>query len=232
MRLVTSSFVNEYLKQDNTKYWLDQYSDSGQETLICQQWLRSSAAKRCIYESLYGDLFKSPKKTRILDIGGGLTALTPILAAKHDYRLVDLLAHDSLKHANQMMDAVKRNFVSVEDWATLKKSRYDLILANDIFPNVDQRLQGFLETYLPQATEIKVLLTWYETPRYYSVKRTDGEELMYMLAWNGKQLQGVLEEFSASISSPDLSIFKRATESVFPNGRHTCIVKFNGIPSP
>jgi len=228
VKVVTNKLVGEYLKNDITSQRLDLVSNDESENLICQKWLRDSSAKRYIYEVLYGRLFTNPKRMRILDVGGGITGLTTNLAKQHDYFLAEIMAHDSVKTGNELMENVGRKFIFMDDWLTLPPNQYDIVIANDIFPNVDQRLEIFLGLFLPQASRIVTTLTWYDTPRFYMTKRIDAEEILCMLGWDSGQLQRVLEKFSARIHHLDFNLLKRTKESVFPNGRQVCIVEFIG----
>ena len=60
------------------------------------------------------------------------------------------------------------------------------------------------------------------------VQRVDADEIMSILAWNGSQVKGVLEKYLSSIVNPDLLIFDQENQSVYPNGRQTCILEFRG----
>jgi len=228
MKLVTKDIVDIYMKTDHTNSWLDHYSNSVDEEYVCQRWLRESAAKRFIYEVIYRSLFDTVSKQRVLDIGGGLTGLTSYLAGKHEYVLADILAHDHIDEVARLTNAVNREFVYNQDWLGMTEEPYDLVLANDIFPNVDQRLEMFLEKFIPQCSRVRMLLTWYDTPRYYMTKRLDGDEVMCLLAWNSSQIREVLAKFESKIINCDWSLFDKSTESVFDNGRQACIVEFQG----
>ncbi len=228
MHLVTKQLVTEYLRDDTTKKHLDELSNQGPNNYTCETWLEESSAKRYIYEVIYGPLLQGKSQVTILDVGGGLTSLTTVLASSHNYFLVDLLAHEEQENVNTLQKSVGREFIIPNDWATLDDRNYDIIIANDLFPNVDQRLESFLNKFLPRCSHLKMLLTWYDTPRYYKTKRMDGDEIMFMLAWDGMQIKKVLEPFLPSIVDPDLNLFHSSQESVFPNGRQTCLIEFQG----
>lgn len=228
MQLVTKQAVESYLKNDITAFRLDAGTSPAEENLVCQKWLRENPAKRYIYEELYGELFASPRRLRILDVGGGLTSLTRSMASQHDYILDDLLAHDSIDVVADMTRTAGLDFIIAKDWLALPPSQYDLVIANDIFPNVDQRLELFLERFLPQATRIKIALTWYNSPRFYMTKRIDADEIFCMLAWDSNQLRRVLEKFTSRIVNPDIDLLGSSEESVYANGRHVCLVEFLG----
>tara|TARA_Y100000748_G_C15498128_1_gene488981 strand:- start:1071 stop:1766 length:696 start_codon:yes stop_codon:yes gene_type:complete len=228
MDLITQKLVEQYLEDDKTNYWLDKFSTPTDEEYTCQKWLRESAAKRYIFNIMYGDLLKGIDGQRVLDVGGGVTAFSSVLASRHDYVLCELLAHDEKERVSNLSDAMGREFIKVQDWWTLEDKNYDLLIANDLFPNADQRLELFLEKFLPRCVKARLLLTWYDVPRHYMVRRVDADEIMTILAWDGFQVRGVLQKYISSIVNADLSIFDQENKSVYPNGRQTCIVEFQG----
>ena len=228
MLLITSPALERYLLDDVTTRRLDAASSAEDESLVCQQWLRQTPAKRCIYEKLYGDLFRLSERRRVLDVGGGLTSLTRQLAHQHDYELVDLLAHDNRAAVDRLAEQVGRNVVFVDDWFNLPPREYDVVIANDLFPNVDQRLGLFLQTLLPRTVNLRLSLTWYSSPRFYMTRRIDADEIFCMQAWDEHQVLRTLDQFSSHIVSFDPAVFHVPHESVFPNGRRVCVVEFEG----
>ena len=228
MELVRSESVAAYTINDITTLRLDSLSTLDDEALICQKWLRQSKPKRYIYERMYGSLFKEGPRRRILDVGGGLTCLTRELAKCHDYTLVDLLAHEETKKVASIVQEVGVDFIKALDWESLKNESYDLILANDLFPNVDQRLELFLQRFLPCAQKICISVTYYDTPRFYMTRRIDADEILCMLAWNSEYLSLVLKKYSAYIIGADFEVFDHPGESVFSNGRQVCLIELKG----
>ena len=69
---------------------------------------------------------------------------------------------------------------------------WDIIIANDVFPNVDQRLELFLEKYLPHCKEMRLSLTYFDEPHWYRAKRIDGDEVLTMLAWSWWDINDIL----------------------------------------
>ena len=67
------------------------------------------------------------------------------------------------------------------DWFNFdpKDIRYDTVVSNDLFPNVDQRLDEFIEKYIAHAREIRLSLTYYNVRKTYQVKRVDGDEVVF-----------------------------------------------------
>jgi hypothetical protein len=228
MQLVTEKLVAEYLTTDVTLHRLDRFSSGADEGLTCQRWLRDSAAKRFVFEQLYGEFFEGTDCREILDVGGGLTSFTRFLAGRHRYHLVDVLAHDQIDSARVIESEVGRDFIHARDWNELSPEFYEKIVANDLFPNVDQRLDIFLDKFLPRCRSLKLSLTWYRTPRYYKTRRVDGDEVFYMLAWNHEQLAGLLERYASKIIGYEPEIIFTTQKSLYENGRNVCIVEFIG----
>ena len=121
------------------------------------KWLVNSLPKRAIYNILYGDLLESKTSKKILDIGGGFCSLTNILVEKHDYYLLDIMAHDE---TNDLGD-----FLIKESWYDFKPDEYDIVISNDLFPNVDQRLELFLKKYIP-LFKYEMLIVHTPTPLF------------------------------------------------------------------
>ena len=226
MQLVTEQALSLYSKKDALMHWLDHYSEENDERLTCQRWLRESLAKRFIYQQLYGDLLSEGRPMRVLDIGGGLTCMTRVFAEHHDYILVDLSAHDDPTLATQLNEQVGREVIISRDWHDCNLEKFDLVIANDLFPNVDQRLDLFLNKFIPSSSAIRMSLTWYNEPRFYLTRRIDGDEILAMLSWNGAQVKQCLIHRQQYMEHPDLNIFDTQETSVYPNDRHVCVVKF------
>jgi hypothetical protein len=234
MYLINKGLVDHYLKNDIVLEWLDFYSKPSDEYLISQQWLRQTPSKRFIFNRMYGDLLTGggggSKSLKVLDVGGGLSAMTREFSNRHQYTVVDLLAHDDLKMDLEIKKLFGSGCILEQDWATLKADTYDLVIANDIFPNVDQRLEIFLQNFLTRTKRIRLSLTYYDVPRFYMTKRVDTDEVLCMLAWNSEHLVSVLKKYSTQIVDTNFEIFTQPEESVYQNGRQVCLIDFAGCP--
>jgi hypothetical protein len=229
MRLVTPESIEAYLENDNVDRMLDQLSEHRDEELTSQRWLRSSPAKRMIYESLYGDLLAATGRVRVLDVGGGLTAITRRLASAHDYILLDFMAHEHGANVDDYRKSVARDFIAAEDWYQYESAApFDLVIANDLFPNVDQRLELFLDRFLPVSKHIRLSLTYYNEPRFYKARRVDAQEILCMLSWNGPMTKRAIERFTNRIHQPRPELLESNVTSVFDNGRQVCLVQLRG----
>ena len=196
IRFLTQHDLDEYLAAGDPLA-----AHLGQVDSESERWLRESPAKRMIAWQLYGDLFASAG-LRIADIGSGYSSITKALSERHDYFAVDLHAHDTWSgHLSG-------------DWRDMSERDFDVVIANDLFPNVDQGLEPFLRKF---RCPLRLSLTTY-ADRYYRVKRVDADELLTIRAWDWPQTRDVLRCF---MHVPDV---EPPAESLFPNGRQICLV--------
>lgn len=223
MILVGARNVAQYMQTDLIGAELRRISRPGDRKLVCQNWLMQSEAKRFVFQTIYADLLQQ-RGLRILDVGGGLSAFTRELASRHDYVLVDMFAHDADATAQSVRADFGLSQVHICDWHDVPQAGvFDVVIANDLFPNVDQRLDLFLRRYLPISGEIRLSLTYYDTPRFYKTKRIDAEEFLCMLAWDGAALMSLLRRYRDKIEGFDDELLDRPDVSIYPNGRQVCL---------
>lgn len=226
LQRITQESLRDYLQKDQIAAWLRENSQPGDDALTAQRWLVESPAKRHIVNELYGDLLQSTGRS-ILDVGGGLTAFTRMLAARHRYELVELLAHES----QSVPDGAHLGGTVLHhcDWLDFQiGADYDVVIANDLLPNVDQRLELFLGKFLPRCRELRMSLTFCDPGRYYRTRRVDGDEIFFMLAWTWEQLRSVIERVGGPQLSIQLDTAGFPTGSIFPNGRHVVLLTVRG----
>ncbi|MBI1394006.1 MAG: hypothetical protein GC152_14815 [Alphaproteobacteria bacterium] len=199
------------------------------KVLTSQRWLDEIPAKRLIFHRLYADFLSTESAGSLLDVGGGLSALTPALAAGRRYVLADPLHHESeagLAAVRQAADAFDHRG---GDWFDLDPDeRFDVIVANDLFPNVDQRLGLFVEWAIPRARRILLSLTYHNAPRWYRVKRVDAEEHLTVLSVDGQRTAAMLAPHADRIDGWDPSLFDANPPSLFPNGRQVVLAEIRG----
>jgi hypothetical protein len=222
--------LQHYAENDTVLSLMEAAATKGDDRFTSNRWLKESLPKRLIFYHMYGDLLEgSSFSKKILDIGGGFTSLTRMMMARHDYRLLDIMAHDDHGWVLDVEKTSGNAFWINDDWYNWKPDReYDVVVANDLFPNVDQRLPMFLDKYLPFAVEVRVSLTFYNIPRWYQVRRTDGDEIFHMMATSGEQTAKILESYKPFIREPHLEELSVDHTSLFPNGRQVCMTIFKG----
>lgn len=228
MTPVSQAAVDRYMSNDVVLSMLDDAARAEDESLTCQRWLRDVPAKRFVFARLYGDLIDGPRR-RVLDVGGGLTSFSRLLAQRNDYTLLDIMAHDHPDTVRAAMASMPEIRVIMQDWYEARlEARYDVVVANDLFPNVDQRLELFLQRTLPLAGEVRLALTYYATPRFYRTKRVDADELLCMLAWDGPATRRCLERHARHVAATDLAVLDTPFDSPYPNRRQVCVVTLRG----
>ena len=148
MKRINPALLETYLRSDPVSQLAAKAKQSA--VMTSQRWLDETPAKRLIYHELYADCLSSGGPASMLDVGGGLTALTPLLAKGRRYGLIDPLFHET----PDGMTAIQQTTGGFEhldsDWHGVETGGWDLIVANDLFPNVDQRL------YFPRGQAGKV----------------------------------------------------------------------------
>lgn len=226
MKLIDSCFVNEYAKTDWIAKAIKDSKDSHAQNYKSEQWLHGSAAKRAIFHECYGDLLSTSRK-RVLDVGGGLSSFTGRFAGEHAYTLVDPLFHH-----DEDISILKARYPECEflttDWREINNSdRYDIVIANDVFPNVDQGIDQFIKTQMLHCAELRISITWHEKDRYYRSKRTDAEEVLTVVPWTGEQIAALLKKYERNIRDYCPEIFTSVSQSAFPNGRSVAMVVFD-----
>ena len=223
----------EYLKKD---YLLEIFSSSPEanQFLGCNKWLVESPQKRTIFNLIYADLLcKKNNKTKenILDIGSGINLAQPLIAMNCNMTIVEALSHDNIAMAKQMTSDSGIE-LRIGDWYEILENlpHFNIIIANDIFPNVDQRLVSFLKSVSRLGDEIRVSLTLYPDGKFYNVKRIDAEEKMCMKAWSVIDVYRSLTDEWPELKGSELEKLLVFDESIFDNGRTVFIVTF--IPNP
>lgn len=231
MKFVDKISLAEYRKNDWIATLLSQNEEPRDKAFASHRWLTESPAKRMIFNELYGDLLAGERRHTVLDIGGGCSALTRILARRHDYHLLDPMHHDRREDVVEFERALDNKIWIDNDWYEQEpdpEKSCDIVIANDLFPNVDSRLNIFLTKYLPVCREIRLSLTFYNRPRFYVVKRLDADEVLTVVPWDGEQTRRALMPFEPQIERKSLDALPDFLESTFPNGRQVCTVTLQG----
>lgn len=230
--------MKTYMKADLERYlendWImDMIQDSVTEEekwIRTSQWLMDMDNKRLIYADVYGDIIRGKTGKKVLDIGGGYNPLTKVMAANSQYTLLDFMAHGGGQTLQEASDRYHFRWLQ-EDWYKLERVEdYDIIIANDIFPDVDQRIELFIEKMLPHCRELRMVLTYYNTPCFYTTKRTDDSEIMTFLSWDGEITAMKLQKYisRSNMDENDVEFMKNNRSSIYYNGRQVAYVIIQG----
>lgn len=224
VEVVDREFVRRYARTDWLLQALQREECPADAKLTSHRWLMEDVGKRAVFAALYGDLLRAEGR-RMLDVGGGLSALGRTLSKRHDYVLVDVFAHESAESVGLFMASAPTLALREIDWEALGEvSEFDVIVANDIFPNVDQRLPVFLEWATGRTRELRLSLTYHDQHRSYRTRRTDGDEILTMLAWDGVQTARALSEHVVCRPDELACAFSHGRRSAFANGRQVTLV--------
>ena len=224
MRVLTRELLDAYLAEDPILRLIEANSEPGDDQLTTHRWLLADPAKRAVTWEVYGDLLRSDGLD-VLDVGAGLSSLQRAIAARHRYTAIDVLAHDPIRTARQFVDSVPGMDLLEVDWseATIDTD-VDVIVANDLFPNVDQRLISFLRWASARCDDLILSLTYFEEPHAYAARRVDGDEVFHVASWSAAQIEACeLSGGWQGLTFPDgVSPYPR---SVFGNGRNVSIAR-------
>lgn len=231
MKTFNEQDVKEYLEYDWILQLLQKEGNAEEAEIRTNIWMNQMENKRMIYAHVYGDLLRGKTGKRVLDIGGGYNSLTKILAQNSDYTLVDFLAHGGHEYVKKISAQCGINWIE-EDWYKFDLNEdYDIIIANDIIPDADQRLEAFIDKMLPRCKELRLVLTFYNNPKFYLTKRTDDPELMTFLSWDGEITALKLRKYldrAEDTPLEELENMKDDFSSIYWNGRQVSYIKFYG----
>lgn len=230
MKTYTKANLEEYNQNDWILKMIQENMVQEEEIIRTNKWLQEMDNKRMIYADVYGDILLNKKEARVLDVGGGYTAITKVIAKNCKYTLLDFMAHGGDDYLKLAAQGYKIQWVQ-KDWYDVDMEEYDIIIANDIFPDVDQRLELFLDKMLKHCKELRLVLTYYNKPKFYTTKRTDDLEIMTFLSWDGEitglKLKKYLDRINHTVES-ELDNMKNIQSSIFHNGRQVSYITLKG----
>lgn len=185
---------------------------------MTDRWLMESPAKRYIYDLMYGDLVGKKQEISVGEIGPGPGRSSLWVTEGRESVLID--SHPDFSSENGIHGDWSTS------WSHLNECR--LVIANDVFPNVDQRLLHFIQLFLDSsAREVRITLTFFKDIREYLVKRVDAEELLTFKAWQPFEIKSVLNEAFPDERATIEQTFLRLPNSIFPNNRLVIMLKFS-----
>lgn len=230
MKIYNKNDLKKYMQNDWILKEIEKKELIEEKDVRTNCWLKEIEAKRMIYADVYGDFISGENQDlKVLDVGGGYNSLTKVIAQNVDYTLCDFLAHGGDYAVSSNIKWINEDWNTYYDNLFQNNERYDIIVANDIFPDVDQRLEIFIERSMKIAKEIRIVLTFYNNPKYYLTKRIDDSEIMTFLSWDGEITATKLGKYMSikDFSSKERKNMIETKESVFHNGRQVayCVIK-------
>lgn len=221
----TKKDLEEYLKND---WVLEEIKKHPKDNIfVSQKWLFGIPAKRMIYADVYKELLNT-KGRKVLDIAGGFCGLSRKLIENHDYTLVDTMTAGNGQMIKEIEKETGRNFWKNTDWDEYEPENYfDIIVANDIFPNVDQRFGKFLRKFRNKGRRMIITVTCYDQKSavadwaekimahaYNRIKRVNGDKVIFVRAPSTDETNKILRE-----NIEDHPILDNKGDSIFANGR-------------
>lgn len=233
MKIYTKNMLEDYKKNDWILDLLNKEEEEADKNVRTHQWLKEMDNKRMIYADVYGDLLSDCRDLSVLDVGGAYTSLTKRMLNNVDYNLLDFIAHGGEKTIGAIEKRCQKEFWVNSDWMDMQceNKTYDVVIANDIFPDVDQRMELFIDKFLPMCKELRLVLTFYNTPKYYRAKRTDDLEVLTFLSWDGEITALKLKKYADRLidtSEEEINKLKECKDSIYWNGRQVAFVKLKG----
>lgn len=218
MKVYSPAMLEEYMKRD----WILPELSRVHEGLS-NQALLESPAKRMIWDDVYFSWWPN-NMVSVTDIGGGWHSLHNV--RKCAYTGVDLFDTPGQVGPYVVYDR--------HDWAD-GIPEADVIIANDVFPNMDQRLAQFLEMVLPRCSRLVITLTFFNKPHPgYRCRRVDGNETITVKPWSGADVLAVVGKYLTKPGAKDYFTSDAASPlwhqpiSVFDNGRTVARVDLKG----
>lgn len=228
MEVVTPEMLDRYVDHDPVARVLDEHSVADDADLVAQRWLRTDAAKRAVTWQVYRELLRT-EGLSVLDVGAGLSGLQRALGERHDYTIVDLLVHDPTEATDRFRSTAPDVDLIQSDWSVLDiDRRFDVIVSNDLFPNVDQRLITFLEWSSRLSDRMIMSLTYFHSPKAYAARRIDGDEILHVASWSAAQIEAC-DGIGGWQGLAARSGTDRYPPSLFGNGRNVAIADLRGV---
>ena len=223
--------LDKYKENDWILRLMEKNTSPEEEKIRTNEWMKTMENKRFIYSVVYGDFLTERTSTKVLDIGGGYSSLTKVLAANCDYTLLDFMAHGGEGYMKENNRKHNIKWINSDWYNTELDNQYDVIIANDIFPDVDQRMELFIDKMLPRSRELRLVLTHYNSPRFYTAKRVDDSEILTFLSWDGEITALKLMKYKERLidtTEGQLGRMQSNNESIFRNGRQVSYIVLRG----
>lgn len=223
--------LDKYKENDWIAWLMKENTSPGEEQIRTNEWMENMENKRFIYSIVYGELLSERTQKKVLDVGGGYSSLTKVLAANSEYTLLDFMAHGGEEHMKENAKKHNINWINADWYNAELDDQYDVVIANDIFPDVDQRMELFIDEMLPRCKELRLVLTYYNIPRFYTTKRMDDSEILTFLSWDGEITALKLMKYKERLidtSEKDLREMQNDKTSIFRNGRQVSYVVLRG----
>jgi len=167
-------------------------------------WIKKSIEKKYLFNFFYNNKIFLHKK--ILDVGSGSALIRKFLIKKNqlDIKSIDFEINFKNNKKNKIID-FDNDFFSLKKKGMLEK-HYDAIFANDIFPNVDNRLEEFILTAKTLSPNLILSITIHPYNKFYYCKIIKSGEIITYAPMNKEKILFILKKFKNNVVNK--SIFK------------------------
>ena len=204
----------EYIGAENLNLGIDSnFEIDFKENNTIDNWYKKSDAKKFVISKSL-ELISAINPSTMIEIGGGFTSFSTHLANNYSYINYDLLDHYA---GTQEPPNWLRNY----DWRKIVDLNADLILVLDVFPNVDQGLEEFMNK-VKDGTKVIMTITLRENQKQYLTKRINENEYLTLVSWNIRMLSTAISEKTINL----LKSKKGELTSGFPDGRDVWLLYF------
>ena len=179
------------------------------------EWLLEDRNKFRISSYCYD--FIQVRAKHVIEVGSGLNRFIPSISSKVDYTILDPL------YSYQPVQASRMENYGVEviqqDWYGINTAKFKnkSLICMDLFPNVDQRVERFLNICQCSQNFI-ITLTINDSGKFYPCKRLDGDEVMTVSPWTSQMMNNL---FYAK-GLPTINIQKT---NLFDNAREILVLQ-------
>lgn len=230
---LTSEKISSYMKNDWIKEFIESsYQEINEEKYyVSDVWLLKNKAKRALWDLIYTPQIQMEKKS-ILDVGGGYSVLSKKFAERNKYTLIDPLYHEVSR--SDQIDLLMKQDQQIRingDWyhyLSNNEECYDTIVANDVFPNVDQRFLDFLAITKQRFSKLILSLTYFENLNWYLTKRVNLEEHITVRSWRDIDIFRVISDLYDCSFDQYIIQTKSPDENFFFNKRKIMICRIEG----
>ena len=84
---------------------------------------------------------------------------------------------------------------------------------------------------IKRCQELRLVVTYYNTPRFYTSKRVDDSEILTFLSWDGEITAMKLMKYmdrAIDTNKEEIEFIRNNKESLYWNGRGICSIYFKG----
>ena len=168
-------------------------------------WIKKSLEKKYLFKFFYDNQIFFKKK--ILDVGSGSSQYRKYLIKKNDLDIksIDFKINFKNNRSNKTLD-FSNDFFTLKKKGMLNKY-YDVIFANDIFPNVDNRLEEFILLAKNISPNLIITITIHPDNKFYYSRIIATSETFVYVPMNKEKILMILKKFKKNVMNKSIFNF-------------------------